>query len=839
MKIISLNGAWQFAKRGEASLPATVPGCNYHDLLRLGKIEDPFYGENESKTFWVGESNFEYTRSFDLTEDDLAADRIALSCAQLDTLCRVYVNGHLAGEGRNCHVGYDFDVTGIVRAGSNALRIEFDSPVGYARDMAKKFAVAPDTVFKGRTHIRKPQCHFGWDWGPHIPVSGITGDISLKFYTAAKLLSPEITQSHAGGKVTLRVLANVEALRPGTALRVTILSPEGDELAQGGGELETVIEEPRLWWTRELSNVNEQPLYTVKIEALFEDTVVDMFERSIGLRTIELNRDADEYGQNFQFILNGVPIFAKGANYIPPDSFPDRATQEVKLGLLRRCLRANMNMVRIWGGGYYETDEFYDACDRMGLLVWQDFAFACAPYPFNHEDFLENVRDEVTYNVTRLRHHASLALWCGNNELEAMAPLWKPYAALGGWVKKFFWELLPAWVNGLDSQTPFISTSPTGSAYLKGVTSDAVGDTHLWQVWHGLQPLNFYRKRMTRFCSEFGLESLPSMAAVRSFAAPADHDLSSLVFNVHQKCIGGNQKILYYLLSQYRLPKKFSQMLYLSQLTQAECVRDATEHWRRNRGRCNGSLYWQLNDCWPVCSWAGIDYLGRGKALHFAARRFNEPVAVSIENEGRRAKLYVINDTREARKLRVTWQLMDFEGKVIKSQTIGPVTAQALASRAVAELQFNKRLSVNPRKLVLRVQLKDGEDVISTRAMLFGKPKHLPLPICNFSAKVQVRDGVAFITAKSDRFAPSVMIDSRLAEGDFSDNFVDFFPNEPVRFTFRTDESAAKIQASLRFTAAGNITDKYSASYCRCKQAGMLLMPMNLATLIVFRLGLA
>ena len=836
MKRIDLNGAWRFAKRGESPMPAIVPGCNYHDLLRLGKIDDPFYGENESKTFWVGEADFDYTRSFDLTAEDLEADRVVLACAQLDTLCRVYVNDMLIGEGSNCHIGYEFDVKKAVQAGENSLRIEFDSPVKYARAMAKKHAVAPDTVFRGRTHIRKPQCHFGWDWGPHIPVSGITGDIAIKLYHAARLQVPEITQRHEAGKVTLRVQAKAEMLRPGVELRVTVLSPEGDVLTQGGHELETVIENPQLWWTRELSGKEEQPLYTVRTEAIYNGNVVDVQERAIGLRTIALNRAADEYGHNFQFVLNGVPIFAKGANYIPPDSLPDRATREVKRGLLQRCLDANMNMVRIWGGGYYETDEFYDDCDRLGLLVWQDFAFACAPYPFDRKDFLQNVRDEVVYNVKRLRHHASLALWCGNNELEAMAAIWKPYLKLSRWVEKFFWHVLPDWVGVLDHQTPFINTSPTGGSYLKNVTSDDEGDTHLWQVWHGLQPLDFYRKRMTRFCSEFGLESLPSMETVRSFAKPEDWSLESPVFNVHQKCRGGNQKILYYLLSQYLLPKKFSDMLYLSQLTQAECVRDATEHWRRNRGRCNGSLYWQLNDCWPVCSWAGIDSLGRGKALHFAARRFFEPVAVSIEDSGRNAALYVINDTREARKLSLTWQLMNYEGRIIEDQTLEAVAAPALTARAAAKLRFHK----DPRGLVLRVQLKDGDEVVSSRALLFGKPKDTPLPECSFSAQVEVLDDVAYITAKSDRFAQSVLMESDLTAGDFSDNFVDFFPGEEVTVTVRANgASAEEIQAGLRFTTVGNITEMHSAAYCKRKQAQMLLKPMNLATLTVFRIGLA
>jgi len=833
MKTISLNGAWNFSWNGGGALPAAVPGCNYHDLLRLGKIEDPFTGENEPKSSWVGETGFVYSRQFTLEAEDLAADRIALSCTMLDTLCRVYVNDILVGEGQNCHIGCEFDVTGPVSAGINAIRVEFDAPVKYARAMAEAYKTPPDVNFRGRTHIRKPQCHFGWDWGPCIPVSGIVGDIALHCITGAKLLPMEIAQKHADGKVTVCAKAKAETFQDGIALRLTLLSPEGEILAQSDGDtLECEIENPQLWWTHDLGG---QPLYILRTEAVCNGDCADVMERKIGLRTIALNREKDEFGHNFQFVLNGVPIFAKGANYIPPDAFPDRATVEVKRGLLEACLKANMNMVRVWGGGYYETDAFYDLCDRMGLLVWQDFAFACAPYPFDREDFLQNVRDEVAYNVTRLRHHASLALWCGNNELEAMALLWKNYVGLSRWVEKFFWGLLPGWVREYDAVTPFISTSPTGEAYLKGVASDREGDTHLWHVWHGLQPLNFYRKRMTRFCSEFGLESLPSMEAVRSFAEPEDYDVESPVFNAHQKCRSGNQKILYYLLSQYRLPKGFRDMLYLSQLTQAECVRDATEHWRRNRGRCNGSLYWQLNDCWPVCSWASIDYLGRDKALQYWARRFNEPVAVSFEESKKNVGIHVINDTREARSLTLSCQLMDFDGQMISGYE-GPVEAKPLSVvKVTGAFLFTKNFN-----RVLRAQLKDGDQVISQRTLLFGKEKDLGLPRCAFQAKAEVKNDIAYITIQSDQFARSVFLESDLTAGNFSDNFFDLFPGEPVTVTVdangRTEE---EIRQSLRVLTVGNIANTYDRAYCSAKQLKMLARPVNLGAWVVFRLGLA
>ena len=832
MKIIPLEGAWKFAKRGGEPMPAVVPGCNYHDLLRLGKIEDPFYGENESKSAWVGASDFEYTRAFGLTPEDLAADRIALFCGVLDTICRVYVNGLLVGEGRNSHIGYEFDITRAAKAGENTLRIAFDSPVRRAKDMAKRFRTPPDINFRGRTHIRKAQCHFGWDWGPCLPVSGITGEISLRLYTGARLLPLAVSQRHADGAVTLRVKAQAERFRPDVRLRLTLFSPEGEILAQGDERLETVIENPRLWWPRGLGG---QPLYKIKAEAVVEGEAADVMERSVGLRTIALNREADAWGRNFQFVVNGVPIFAKGANYIPPDAFPDRATTEVKRALLEQCVRANMNMVRVWGGGTYETDGFYDICDQLGLLIWQDFMFACAPYPFDREDFLQNVQDEVAYNVTRLRHHASLALWCGNNEIEAMSMLWKNYAGLSRWTERFFWHILPAWVEAHDGATPFISGSPTGGAYLKGVADDKEGDTHLWHVWHGLQPLDYYRKRLTRFCSEFGLESLPSMEAVRAFAEPQEYDVESPVFNAHQKCGSGNQNILYYILGQYALPKGFGDLLYLSQLTQAECVRDATEHWRRNRGRCNGSLFWQLNDCWPVCSWASVDYAGRSKALQFAARRFFAPVAVSIEDSEKYVKLYVLNDTRETRKLTLAWQWMDFAGQVTASGE-SAVEAPPLSAHTHTCIANES----GKRRLVLRAQLKDGGQIISTRTLLGGREKDIGLPACSFQAKVEVKDGMAYITARSDCFARSVMIESDLTVGDFSDNYIDFFPGESITVTADANgASAEEIRRSLRFLTVGNIKNTYSKAQCARMRLRIFLRPINVGKWLVYRSGLA
>jgi len=833
MKTISLSGpGWTFSRRGGEPMPAVAPGCNYHDLLRLGEIEDPFFGGNERKPAWVGESDFDYMRAFSLSPEDLQADHIELACAALDTLCRVYINDIPVGEGRNAHIHYAFDVAKALKAGENSLRVEFDAPVRYAQAMAKQHQTPPDLNFRGRTHIRKAQCHFGWDFGPRLPLSGITGEICLKLYRGAKLLPMEITQRHEAGRVTVRARAAMEAYQPGVKLRLTLLSPEGEILAQGDDRLEARIENPRLWWTHDLSTEAEQPLYTMRAEAVFNDEAADAMERKIGLRTVELDREADEYGRNFRFVLNGVPIFAKGANWVPPDALPDRATTEIKRGLLAQCLRANMNMLRIWGGGIYETDAFYDMCDRMGLLVWQDFAFACAPYPFGRPDFLRNVQDEVVSNVTRLRHHASLACWCGNNESESMAVAWLPYRRLHRGSGAFFWGTLPGWMQELDAQTPYAATSPTGGAFMKGVESDGEGDTHIWQVWHGLQPVAYFRRRMTRFCSEFGMESLPCAATARAMAPPEQLRLHSPALLQHQKCMNGNGKILYYILARYRLPKGFDRppgfaaTVYLSQLTQAECVRFATELWRRHRGRCNGSLFWQLNDCWPAVTWSGIDHLGRRKALLYWARRFNAPVAVSIGGN----KIYALNDTTRARSLTLVQQLMDFDGRALASREC-PVTAPALSALAVGDTIPND----HGHNAVLRAQLKDGGAVVSERTVLFGREKDLALPRCAFTSRVRVEGGTAYVTIQSDKFARGVFVESELAAGEFSDNFIDLFPGEPVTLAVKVNGAGAKeMQDSLRFTTVGNI-EAHGRARSNLRRLRHWAYPAHLASWLLFK----
>ena len=502
----------------------------------------------------------------------------------------------------------------------------------------------------------------------------------------------------------------------------------------------------------------------------------------------ELDRSPDEYGETFRFILNGVPLFIKGANFIPGDSLPTRFTRDKIEYLLDTALYSNMNMLRVWGGGYYESDEFYELCDKKGILVWQDFMFACQAYPFFDEAFLANVKTEIEYNIKRLRHHASLAIWCGNNEIEAMAMAWLNFPKYIKWTETFFYNILPEEVRKYDEDTPFIPGSPCGTGHMKETDGDNFGDTHLWAVWHGLQNMKYYRKRMTRFCSEFGFESLPDIKTIRTFAEKDDYDIHSPVFLAHQKCSSGNDKMLYYIASRFRLPEKFEDLIYLSQVTQLECISDATEHWRRNKGRCNGSIYWQFNDCWGVCSWASMDYYGNYKALQYRAKQFFAPVSVSIEDNDGKVKLYILNDKPKKQSLTLKCKIFDFEKGILqeKSRDFEVDALENVECFTLFEKQLKKHFDLT--RIGVKAELYKNGKLINEKTYLFRPEKELQLKKPEMSLKTEVIGDEIAITVKSDRFARLVRVESSLSTLPLSDNYFDLLPGESKTVTMKLDE---------------------------------------------------
>lgn len=834
----SLTGSWLLKDtKGEYSLDATVPGTNYLDLMNAGIIEDPFYGENEKDVYWVAQRDWTYEKTFEVTADELKEEKITLICKQLDTIATLFINGEKIGEAENCHLAYEYDIRNYLKEGENTLGITFESPVNYVKERYEKEKTPANANGQnGIIRIRKPQCHFGWDWGPVLPVSGITGDIFIEFRSEGKINDMKIRQfRNDDGSFTVTVKLEAE-LYDGEKAEISLVSPKGEELKAKGDEAEFKVENPELWWTYELSGNRNQPLYTVKAVLKKGRKIVNSAERKIGLRTIELDRSADEYGATFKFILNGVPIFAKGANFIPGDSLPTRFTKDKIEYLLDTALYSNMNMLRVWGGGYYESDTFYDLCDEKGILVWQDFMFACQPYPFFDDDFLTNVKKEVEYNIRRLRNHPSLCIWSGNNEIEAMAMGWINFPKYIKWTEKFFYDILPSEVRKFDEDTPFIPGSPCGTEHMKEVDGDNYGDTHLWAVWHGLQNMKYYRKRMTRFCSEFGFESLPDIKTIRTFAKESDYDIHSPVFMAHQKCNTGNDKMLYYIASRFRLPKKFEDLIYLSQVTQLECISDATEHWRRNKGRCNGSIYWQFNDCWGVCSWASMDYYGNYKALQYRAKHFFAPVSVSIEDINDKVNIYILNDKTEDKKLTLKCKIFDFESGIIQEKS-RDFTVEALKNEKVFTL-YEKQLKAkyDLSRIGVKAELYENGELLSEKTYLFKPEKDLNLKAPQMTLHTAVEDDEIAITVKSDIFARLVRVESSLSTLPLSENYFDLLPGESRTVRMKLDSSfdADAQKNSFSLMCANEIEPKSTVLYDLAQRIKLAARPDSIGQFIYY-----
>ena len=830
----TLCGTWTLNDgENKYHINAVVPGCNYLDLMRENIIPDPFYGTNEKDVYWVAETDWIYSKKFDISQEELSFKAITLECKRLDTICDIYLNDSLVASVKNCHIGYSFNIKPYLKSGENELKIYFHSPVNYVRQKYKQERTpANSNGQNGISHIRKPQCHFGWDWGPVLPPSGIDSDIFLKMRNSGKINDLNIRQKKNFDSSFI-VTAEVKTEQKDSEnIEIEIYSPDGALIAkEQSSKGEFIIKDPQLWWTHELSAKEEQPLYTVKANLISDNEIVHSVSKKIGLREIQLNRKNDEYGQNFQFILNGVPIFIKGANYIPADSFITRFTNDKLEYLINSVLYSNMNMLRVWGGGYYESDEFYDICDRKGILVWQDFCFACQPYPFFDTGFLNNVKDEIEYNVKRLRHHASLALWCGNNEIESMSLAWQNRPKYVKWTEKFFYDILPDEVRKYDEDTPFIPGTPCGIGHMKGFDRDNVGDTHLWAVWHGLQPMKYYRKRMTRFCSEFGFESLPDIKTIRQYAKPEDYDLHSNVFKSHQKCASGNDKMIYYIATRFRLPKKFEDWIYLSQVTQLECISDATEHWRRNKGRCNGSVYWQLNDCWGVCSWSGMDYYGNYKALQYKAKHFNAPLSVSIEDTEESINFYALNDKNERQSVVLRCEIFDFSKGILKtSETaadIRPLENVKLAELPITELKRKYNLS----EIGIRAVLTVSGAVVNEKTFLFKPEKDLRLPKADIRLEKSVIGDEIEMKAVSNRFARLVQLHCDRSTLPFSDNYFDLLPGETktVRMPVDRNLTVGKQLESIRVKCANDIEPKAPRIYDLKERVRVFLQPVNFA----------
>ena len=660
---------WKLLWQGK-EVDVRVPCSLYTDLYRCGAIPDPYFRDNETAAFELSKEDCAVRTSFDAPPELLACPRVLLRFEGVDTLAEIVLNGTALGRTFNMHRVWEFSVRELLRERDNRLEVRFSSPLRYLEEQVRLHGSIPcngDTV-DGFPYLRKSSCMFGWDWGPRLPDMGLFRPVSLLGVRAARLTDVLVRQEHGDGRVLLRFFVGSEGRTDGWRVRMT--SPDGGVLEAADSPRELAIESPQLWYPR---GYGAQPLYTVRVELLSGGAVEDVWEKRIGLRTMTVRRERDEWGESFAHEVNGVPVFAMGADYIPEDCLLPRITPETTRRLLEQCAAANYNTVRVWGGGFYPHDWFYDVCDELGLLVWQDLMFACATYRLTDE-FEENISREIEENVRRIRHHACLALWCGNNEMEGF--LYDGFGEtpqLKGDYTRMYSYVIPKIIRRTDPDAFYWPSSPSSGGDFDNPHDETRGDAHYWAVWHGYKPFPDYRRHTFRYASEFGFESLPALRTIESFTAPGDRNAFSYVMQRHQKCFGGFAKMMVYLSQYFRYPTTLSDLVYASQLMQAQAMRYAVEHWRRHRGQCMGAIVWQLNDCWPVASWSSIDYEGRWKALHYFEKRFFAPLLLSCCEEGmlsqdpnvnsrepayeKSARMSVVNETAQDRRVLVSWRL--------------------------------------------------------------------------------------------------------------------------------------------------------------------------------------
>ncbi len=814
-KIIDLGGAWRMREAGSDTWhEAVVPGSVYADLMRDGTMDDPFYRDNELAAFELMKKDWEYVRTFTLTAEDLARDRINLVCEGLDTLAHLSVNGNPVEDTDNMHITWSIILKAsncpYLHEGENILSIRFDSPINYCAEAAAR---APgwesSDATPGFRHLRKAHCMFGWDWGPRLPDAGIWRPIYLELWDDACIREVDFRQEHHDdGTVTVVVYPHLVRARrdPNAEWQVILTAPDGTVQTSplqdwDGTDCRMHIPHPQLWWPR---GYGEQPLYTVEVRLLVDGVVTDTYTRRIGLRTLSVSREKDEWGEEFCHIVNagspggGVKIFAMGADYIPEDNILSRVTPERTRRLLEDAALANFNTIRIWGGGYYPDDFFYDICDELGLLVWQDLMYACAFYDLT-EDFEASIRLETEQNVQRLHHHPSLALICGNNEMEMFMGYARDSLVRGDkgfepknhrhvtdYVKMFEY-ILPSIVKEYAPDTFWWPASPSSGGDFDSPNDFNRGDVHYWDVWHGEKPFTEYRKFHFRYASEFGFQSFPCLKTVESFTEPGDRNIFSRIMERHQRNGAANGKILAYLAQTYKYPTSFDDLLYASQLLQAEAIRYGVEHWRRHRGRCMGAIIWQLNDCWPVASWSSVDYYGRWKALHYAAKRFFAPVMISAEEEGelsqnpkineyhpapieRSVRLNVANETMQPVTGTVHWALRTPNGTIVREGSM-EVTVPALSALWLDKMVFEDA-SITGHYVSFSFTV-DGK-IVSEGTAIFCAPKHFDFLDPQLTAE---RCGDEIIV-KASAFARQVWIESDDPDMLLSDNAFDMNAGE-------------------------------------------------------------
>ncbi len=821
MLTLDLSGEWTASEKGRAeTFPAHVPGCIHLDLIRAGRIPDPYDSDNERQLQHLQEKDWVFRRSFEVPTEALGRDRLELVFEGLDTIATVRVNGRVVAKTDNMFRTYRFEVGALLRSGKNGIEVEFASAARYTRrrQRAEPLNAWNDSPSDplGPPWLRKEQCNFGWDWGPRLVTAGIWRAARIEAWDGPRLDGLSIRQEHGARDVEVCVRARIDGDASGHRLAVRLFDPEGaladEAVAEADAPAELAVRRPRLWYP---NGLGDQPLYRLEAQLLDgTGAPLSRVEKRIGLRRLELIREPEGSGETFHFAANGRPFFAKGANWIPADTFAPRVTREDYRRLIADAAAAHMNMLRVWGGGLYEDDAFYDLCDEMGICVWQDFMFACAMYPTHEPGFLENVRVEAEQNVRRIHHHACLALLCGNNELEQglVGPEWTPETMSWEEYGKLFDELLAKVSAEQAPDVPYWPGSPhTPVGDRADFNNPDAGDAHLWSVWHARQPFEWYRTCNHRFCSEFGFQSLPHPETVALYARPGERNITSYVMEHHQRSPVGNGLMIAYMLDWFRLPAGFESTVWLTQILQGLAIKYAVEHWRRNMPRTMGTIYWQLNDCWPVASWSSIDHPGRWKALHYMARRFFAPVLVSLVEDAEKGtvEVHLSNDRPSRFESEVRWWATDAGGRLLAEASKEVRVAQGRSQRVLTAKLADVISQRGRREVLVFAEVHEGDALVSANSATFERPKHIDWPEPGLATSVTGGRGVVYtVTVRSKRPAPYTWLEVEGIRGVFSDNFMDLpaGAKRTIRFEARQDTTLDDVRMRLR---ARSLVDTY------------------------------
>jgi beta-mannosidase len=810
---IELNENWSLQMEGDSTVyPAKVPGTVQTDLLLNNKIPQPFYRDNEKKYQWIDKENWNYSTHFNIDSIAYSSDRIFLDFKGLDTYATVLLNGNRILDADNFYRSWRIGAKKYLRVGENNLEIQFQSPIkkgleklnllGYALPAANdQSEVGELGENKVSVFTRKAPYHYGWDWGPRFVTMGIWRPVFLEFRSGAEITGVYYQQQSVTSKKAV-VVAKIDVSGYKAGSYTFIIRNEDENQVTYGkkeiklnensvhAEIKFTIEEPDLWWP---NGYGKSTLYAFRADIMHKGRIIDSKTTHVGLRDIKVIRKNDSNGQSFYFQVNDVPIFAKGANYIPNDNFLPHVSNEKYKYMVKSAYEANMNMLRVWGGGIYENDIFYELCDKYGILVWQDFMYACSMYP-GDDAFLENARLEAVENVKRLRNHASIALWCGNNEIDAA---WCEEDEQCGWGWKqlynaeqrkqiwhaydtLFHKLLPAVIHEYSPTSFYWPSSPLADWGKTASYSNKSGDMHYWGVWHGSEPFEKFEDVVPRFMSEYGFQSFPEFNTINEFTLPEDWDIYSEVMLSHQRSPIGNQKIREYMELYYKVPDDFKEFLYVGQVLQAFGIEKAIDVHRMNKPFCMGSLYWQLNDCWPGASWSGIDYYGNWKALHYRAKEAFKKTRIGIwqsEPEDQ-LRIYVLNDDQKLKEAVIQLNIRNFSGEGL-FQNQQTITFSFDSATTVATLDLSHMpVGIDRQKSYLEAKLVVGDTTLDQRIHFFVLPKKLKLQESAINFEIEEKANTYQIKLASPHLEKDVFISVPGVGASFSDNYFDMLPGE-------------------------------------------------------------